>query len=145
MNIPEGSDLLQSSIFMLEQTSAAIHAETFLCEGFAKLGFILLILRLFGRNFYNSMGKLAFWSIAALAILNPVLAHLSLVLSFVHFTVWSSLRVRKSSSRSALGFSLVRVCFWLWKELGGNLNYTRLCLLIHHGDTAILSHRDLLS
>jgi hypothetical protein len=72
---------------MLKQAALPVRTEQFIIESGACLGFVLVVIDRgsLAHELVVSVSKLTLRSVPAKPNLNPVLAHLSFVFSFVHF------------------------------------------------------------
>lgn len=83
-NVEVTVDIFEGSHFVNEQTSFTIRTEILLMELFAIFGFVFVILGgIFEHELDISMSKLAFRSIPALTLFDPIFTHLCLVLCLV--------------------------------------------------------------
>lgn len=80
-------DLIKVTVLMLEQTALTVRAEQPLGESCASLRFILIVVnrRRLTHQFMLTMSELAFVAVPTQPDFNPILAHLSLILSLVYF------------------------------------------------------------
>jgi hypothetical protein len=119
-------DFLEGSNLVDEETPLPVRTEVLFMELLAHLRLVLLVLgRIFLNELHISMRELALGAVPATALLNPVLAHLSLVLSLVNF---KSRLLR--DGRILLGlFGVGLVIGFAGTEVGGCLNLTALLLL----------------
>jgi hypothetical protein len=80
-------DLIKVAVFMLKETALAVRAEQPLCESCASLRFILIVVnrRRFTHQFMLTVSELAFCAVPTQTNLNPIFAHLSLILCLVYF------------------------------------------------------------
>jgi hypothetical protein len=71
---------------MYEHAPVSVWAEVFFMELLALFGLVFSTQRLFFVDqIFSSMGELTFSSIPTKPLLNPIFAHFSFILSFIHF------------------------------------------------------------
>lgn len=115
--VVEGRHLFNCPVLMFKQTSVAVWTETFAMELFAALGLVLFVVRKLLREFLLAMRKLALIVIGTVACLNPILAHLSLVLRLVCFLQFGNLRLLRSLLDN-IGVSIFKIRLLIWRQEG---------------------------
>lgn len=85
INVEHAFDFVELSVLMLKQASLTIWAVQLFIESGASLRFIFVVVDWRGlpHQFMVTMRELAFVSIATVANLDPILAHLCLVFCFI--------------------------------------------------------------
>lgn len=113
---------------MDEETPLSVGTEVLFVELLAHLRLVFLVLgRIFLNKLHISVRELALGAVPATALLNPVLAHLSLILGLVHFE--SGLLRHGEVLLGLFGVNLGLVIVFAGTEVGGCLNLAALLLL----------------